>query len=332
MQTVVDISKLRHNIRRIRAVTKNEFCAVVKSDAYGHGMAVASYIEPSVDCFMAATASEAFALTAIVQKPILTLGGDITPYLRYAAPQVIPTVCDVSQLDGVIGAGYKRFSVAVNTGMNRLGANERKLACIAEYCKANGIVPWSVYSHLYGGISSAAEQTLEFDRLTADPIFKRKRHLYCSTALDLAGYGLYDMTRCGIAMYGYGVCTEACMRVRAKIVGLSRVERGRHIGYGDYVLDRDTTVATVALGYADGLRRCDKQLYLKVRDVKCPIIGMPCMDVCMVDVGGVNCKVGEFAYLIADKSDTEYLAKCYGTIVYEVLTGFNNGRTERIYL
>ena len=75
----------------------------------------------------------------------------------------------------------------------------------------------------------------------------------------------------------------------------------------------------------------DKQLYLKVRGIKCTIIGMPCMDLCMIDVTGIPCRIGEVAYLIADKEDTEYLAKCYGTIVYEVLTGFN-GRAERIYI
>ena len=60
------------------------------------------------------------------------------------------------------------------------------------------------------------------------------------------------------------------------------------------------------------------------------MIGVPCMDLCMIDVTGLDCRCGEFAYLISEKSDTEYLAKCYGTIVYEVLTGFKRG--ERIYI
>ena len=132
-------------------------------------------------------------------------------------------------------------------------------------------------------------------------------------------------------MYGYHSGMDICMKVRAKIVGLAYVSRGEHIGYGDYVLDRDALIATIRCGYADGLRRTDKQLYFKVRGVKCPIVGMPCMDLCMVDVSGLSCRVGEFAYLISEKSDAEYLAKCYGTIIYEVLTGFN-GRAERIYL
>lgn len=330
MQTVVDLSRLRQNIRKFRAITNNEFCAVVKADAYGHGIAVAKYIEPLADCFMVATADEAFELAALVKKPVLSLGGDIYPYTRVYAPQIIPTVCDVKGLDAVVKSGYERFSVAVNTGMNRLGANEQRLNEIVSYCKQNNIVPWSVYSHLYA-MSAAVEQAQEFERLTADGILRAKRHLYCSLALDLPGFNLYDMTRGGIAMYGYHTGMDVCMRVRAKIVGLSHVERGEHVGYGDYILDHDATVATVRCGYADGLRRTDRQLYFTVRGVKCNVIGMPCMDLCMIDVTGVQCRLGEFAYLISCKEDAEYLAKCYGTIVYEVLTGFN-GRSDQIYM
>ncbi|MDE6293455.1 MAG: alanine racemase, partial [Clostridiales bacterium] len=257
MQTVIDISTMRQNIRKIRSVTRNEFCAVIKSDAYGHGIAVAKNIEPVVDCFMVATADEAFDAAAIVRKSIITLGGDICPFTRVYSPQIIPTVCDVSELNAVVRSGYKRFSVAVNTGMNRLGASEDKLRDIVSYCKQNDIAPWSVYSHLYA-MSAAPEQSWEFDRLTSDPILRTKRHMYCSTALDLNGFDLYDMTRCGIAMYGYHTGMDICMRVRAKIVGLSHVARGQHIGYGAYVLGHDALIATVRCGYADGLRRTDR--------------------------------------------------------------------------
>ena len=322
---------MRHNIRKFRAATRNAFCAVVKADAYGHGVAVCKYIEPLVDCFMVATADEAVTLLALTDKPVLVLGGDIAPFTRVYEPQIVPTVCDVQQLTAILGAGYKRFSVAINTGMNRLGADEYRLNEIVAECKSRDIMPWSVYSHLYGGISSATLQASEFERLTVEPILRKNRHLYSSCALDLPGFDMFDMTRGGIAMYGYGKGMEQVMKVRAKIVSVSRVSKGEHVGYGDYVLDRDTTVATVRCGYADGLRRCDKQLYLKVRGIKCPVIGQPCMDLTMIDVTNTLCRVGEYAYLIADKDDAEYLAKCYGTIVYEVLTGFN-GRNERFYI
>ena len=72
-------------------------------------------------------------------------------------------------------------------------------------------------------------------------------------------------------------------------------------------------------------------MYMTVRGEKCPIVGMPCMDLTMIDVTNVPCRAGEYAYLISGKEDCEYLAKCYNTIIYEVLTGFN-GRAERIYM
>lgn len=330
MQTVIYTSRLRQNIRRFRAATRNELCAVVKADAYGHGLPVACYIEPLVDCFMVATADEAFGLSTLVHKPILTLGGDVSPYTRVFSPQVVPTVCDLSQLEAIISSGYKRFSIAINTGMNRLGANENTLAQMVGFCKSNDIKPWSVYSHLYS-LSAAPEQSTLFARLTADPILQAKRHLYCSHALDLSGFDLFDMTRGGIALYGYHSDMNACMRVRAKIVALSAVRRGEHIGYGDVTLERDAVIATVRCGYADGLRRTHCRLYMRVRGEKCPVIGTPCMDLTMIDVTGLSCRVGEFAYLIYEKEDAEYLAMCYNTIVYEVLTGFN-GRAERVYI
>lgn len=330
MQAVIELSRLRHNVRRIRARTGNGFCAVVKAQAYGHGSAVASYIEPVVDCFFVANFDEAMELIyGGIKKPVLVLGGDITPFTKCFNRLLVPTVSDCSQLNALLGAGYKNFSVAINTGMNRFGANESELAKIVSACETFGIAPSTVYSHIYNGVRSATDQAAEFERLTQSKLLRSCRHLYSSCALDVGGE-LYDMTRAGIAMYGYADGMDMCMRMRAKIVGLSRVPCGSHVGYGDTVLDGDRTVATVACGYADGLRRCN-DLYMRIRGQRCKVIGVPCMDVCMVDVTGVPCRVGEFAYLIYDKSDAEYLAERYGTIIYEVLTSFN-GRVERIYV
>ncbi len=323
---------MRHNVRIIKSRTKRRFCAVVKSDAYGHGAVVAKYIEPVVDGFFVATADEAWELIYMgVKKPVTVLGGDIAPFTRKYSPLVVPTVCDASQLDTLLKSGYNNFQVAINTGMNRLGANEKQLGEIVSLCKMNDVAPFGVYSHLYNGISSAPYQSELFERMTLDPILRRDRHLYCSCALDLTGFDLYDTVRCGIAMYGYANGVEPCMKARAKIISISAVEKGSHVGYGDCTLEHDSVIAAVRCGYSDGLRRTDKRLYMKVRGVKCPIVGHPCMDVTMIDVTGVDCRIGEFAYLISDREDTEFLAKCYNTIVYEVLTGFN-GRAERFYI
>ncbi|MCM1367294.1 MAG: alanine racemase [Roseburia sp.] len=331
MQLVIDLSRLRHNIRRFRALTGNGFCAVVKSQAYGHGAAIVCYIEPLVDWFLVATYEEAAEIAPIVKKPVLVLGGEIAPFLRKTEPNVIPTVFDACRLGSLLKSGCRNFSVAVNTGMNRLGANEKQMEAIKSLCRMYGVRPWSVYSHLYDGVRSAEAQSREFDRLTGDAILQKRRHLYCSCALDMRNAELYDAVRCGIAMYGYADGMDICMKARAKIVSVFKVCKGGHVGYGDHTVDRDSYIATVRCGYADGLRRCEKPMYMRVRGVKCPIVGMPCMDLCMIDVTDIRCRVGEYAYLIEEKSDAEYLADCYGTIIYEVLTGFN-GRAERIYI
>lgn len=334
MQLVIDLSRLRGNIRRIRAKLPVRFCAVVKAQAYGHGAAVAPYIEPVSDCFAVATCDEAAELAVTgVTKPILVLGGELKECLYFSEyiPQIIPTVSTAKEASLFISAGKRNFSVAVNTGMNRLGARGAELDEIVNLCKSNGVKPWSVYSHIYGGMSSAGEQATAFDTMTRDRMLCGNRHLYCSCALDLTENYMFDMVRMGIAMYGYSDCTDIALTARARIVEIARVERGSHVGYGDFVLDRDALVATVRCGYADGFRRCDKPLYMTVRGVKCPVLGQPCMDLTMIDVSNAVCRVGEYAYVIKEKADAMYLANVYGTIVYEVLTGFN-GRAERMYV
>ena len=329
MQTVVELSRLRHNVRRIKAKTGNGFCAVVKAQAYGHGATVAHAVENLSDCFFVATFDEATELIyGGIRKPVLVLGGDISPYLTHRNNLIVPTVSDARQLSALINAGYKNFSVAVNTGMNRYGANESELNKIVDICKAENTPPLTVYSHIYDGLYSAPEQAKEFDRLTTAPILRGCRHLYSSCALGIVG-NKYDLTRAGLAMYGYSDETDMCMRVRAKITAINRVPYGSHIGYGNKTLDRDRLVATVSCGYADGLRRCDG-LYMRVRGVKCEVLAI-CMDACMIDVTDAPCRPCEFAYLIYDKSDALFLADKYNTIIYEVLTSFN-GRAERIYL
>lgn len=331
MQIVVELSRLRHNIRRIRSILPQRYCAVVKAQAYGHGVSVVPYIDPVVDCFLVASYSEAEEVAFLTQKPVLVLAGEPRPLCGRSSANVVPAVYSARDAEWAIRYGCKKFSVAVNTGMNRLGADENELGRIVAVCKANDIKPWSVYSHIYGGISSAGEQSNEFERLTQDALLRGNRHLYSSCALDLRENGHFDMVRIGIAMYGFASGFETALKARAKILSIFRVERGRHVGYGDFTLDRDCVVAAVGLGYADGLRRSDRPLYLTVRGKKCRVLGSPCMDVTMIDVSDVACRVGEFAYMIADKSDVEYLAKVYDTIVYEVLTGLN-GRSERVYV
>ncbi len=332
MQIVVDLSRLRHNIRSIRSKLKNKFCAVIKANGYGHGN-IAPYIDPIVDCYLVATYAEAGeVILSGVKKPVMVLDGDLGKYDSNTDRRIIPAVSDARGAEYLIKVGCKNFSVAVNTGMNRLGADERRLSQIVDVCKMNGVRPWSVYSHIYGGMSSAEAQSNEFDRLTrGEPMLCRLRHLYSSCALDVPENYLYDMTRCGIAMYGFADGLDSAIKVRAKITAISRVSAGEHVGYGTFVLDRDATVATLRMGYADGLRRTDRPLYFTVRGEKCPVLGKSCMDMCMIDVSKVNCRVGEYAYLISQKSDVEYLAKIYDSIVYEVLTGFN-GRAERFYI
>lgn len=335
MQLVVSLSRLRGNIRKIRSIIKSRFCAVVKAEAYGHGFGVVPYIQPIVDCFAVANVDEGIRLVEMgIYKPILVLSGDSAyGYGRFKLypANIVPSVSSVKAAELVVSKN-RAFSVAINTGMNRLGANAEELDRIKRFCYDRGVKPWSVYSHIYNGCFSFREQKSLFERYTCDSFFQGNRHLFSSNVLDMPCYNsAYDMVRMGIAMYGYSSYTSLAMLARAEILKISTVSYGEHIGYGDFIADGNLKVATVGCGYADGFRRSNKPLYMTVRGKRCRVLGQPCMDMTMIDVTNVDCREGEFAYIIKDKSDAQYLADAYGTIIYEVLTSFN-GRAERIYV
>lgn len=334
MPTVeIDIAAIKHNIAYIKSKTNTKFCAVVKADAYGHGLVgTATRIEKDVDFFAVATYNEAVELAmAAIKKKILILGNDLCDALY--PNNIIPVVTSVKDIEFLRGKA-KEISIAVNTGMNRIGCLPEQLPHIIGKALEFGFKIHGIFTHLFNehDLKNCYSQLNDFLYCTL-PYRELINcfHVCASNCLVLPEIFHLDAVRAGLAMYGYGYDgVIPAMRVFADIVQINNVPTGAHIGYGDYTTDKPIKTATLRVGYGDGFRRIDGAA-VSVNGTKCPIVGNICMDMCIADVTSVPCNVGDRAYILGDKMTMNDLTRQYNTISHEVLTMFG-ARFKRIYV
>ncbi len=211
-----------------------------------------------------------------------------------------------------------RLHIKVDSGMCRLGFRDVKepLKLLTKY----GINVEGVFSHLRDDTIS---QKNTFDVLSGEVSKEYPnaiRHLASSHSLDNKQLQ-YDLVRVGISAY------SGAMSLRSQIIDVRRVKRGDRVGYGDYLVDKDTNIATVFGGYADGLFG-SKRVWID--GCECNIIGNMCMDTFMVDTKDMQCQVGQDV-LIFDKDTKDVVCKDRGTIEYMLYTSIY-GRVQRSYL
>lgn len=375
----VNLQALRHNLRVVKRHAGGACVwAVLKADAYGHGApAVARTLERAqVDGFCVALLEEAIELReAGIVAPILVMGGHYgTAHDEVVARGLVPVVHDAGQLAAF--ARLVRTGVApspvdvhlkIDTGMARLGVTMRDLPALAG--KLAGMPEVRVVglmTHLACADAPTDEETTEqmarFDEATAllarHGVRCEVRHAANSAAL-LRAQARLDAVRPGLALFGVSPRTVAgpltselrpVMRVRTEIVAIRDVEAGAPVGYGaTWRAPRPSRIATVPLGYADGLSR---QLgganqgsaprpggEVLVRGRRAPIVGAVSMDMTMIDVTGIDgadlrdevvVLGAQEGPLGRDAVGADEIAAHAGTIPWEVLTGISR-RVPRFY-
>ena len=347
---------LLHNLNAVRSrVGASRICAVVKANAYGHGArAVSSILEGAgVDFFAVATVDEGIELRLSgIKSDILILG--------YSPIDAVAEIAEYNLTQALISAEYsdslaaecKRLGVSlkvhikVDTGMHRLGFDAEDLESIfaisAHPCyKIDGIFshfstadePFdSNYTYLQGQRLLSARNYL-LRRGVRIPIC----HIANSAAVLLGGFE-FDMVRPGLMLYGYGAPgLVPVMSLTSHIVSLRRIRRGERVGYSSaFHVSRDTLVATVPVGYADGVRRDASRFGVSftVGGFDARVIGRVCMDYLMLDVTdlpGVSLfdDVILFGNLAGHTADD--LARRFSTLPYEILTSVSP-RVERIII
>ena len=337
----IDLDAIAANMAAIRQRTGKPVMAVVKADAYGHGaIPVARLLQESCSFFGVSSVLEAMELRqAGIQTPILILGH--TPPAAFPVlvkEGIRPTIYTLAGAESfsraAAAAGKKApIHIAVDTGMSRIGfqVSEESADECAKIAKLPSIEIEGLFSH-----------QMLLSRGISVPI----RHMNNSAGL-MNFENHYDMVRAGIVLYGMYPSTDvdpARLPLRPALSWHSRVTHvktlpaGREISYGGTcVLEKETVIATVPVGYADGYRRSlSSRFHVLIHGKKAPILGRVCMDQLMVDVTGIpNVKSSNPVVLVgADGEETitmEQIAAAADSFNYEFVCGISR-RVPRRYI
>jgi alanine racemase len=349
----VDLDAIAHNVGVIRsAVAPAELWAVVKADGYGHGavpVAEAALGAGASGLCVALVQEAATLRDSSIDAPILVLS-EQPPATAVDAVRlgVISTVYSIEQLDALEAAGARghRVQVKVDTGMHRVGcppSEALRLVREVERRELDG-----VFTHLAVADEPADPYTsLQLDRfdevvesIRSSGIDPGRVHAANSAGGLAHERSRHDLVRAGIAIYGIepgrGVehlCRDLrpSLSLHACISHVKRLRAGDRIGYGlRFSCDRDTNVATVPIGYADGVPRrlFETRGVVIVQGRPCPIVGVVTMDQMMIDVGDLEVAVGDRVVLIGRQGDARVRAEDWGerlgTIGYEVVCGISS--------
>ncbi|HYE58267.1 MAG TPA: alanine racemase [Rhodothermales bacterium] len=352
----VDLAALVHNARLLAAHAAPAcLMAVVKANAYGHGAAACARALESdgVEAFAVATTAEALALReAGVRGRILVFGAPFEADLAAATAHALEVnACSLGAVERIVHSGAAlRVHVKVDTGMHRLGlAPEEVPEALRRLREAPRVEVVGLWSHLATSDAHADAQARRmetFQGLAPDV----PRHLQNSGGV-LYGAGRLDaatLVRTGIALYGADPegdeAHAASAGLRPVLSLLSRVAQVRTIRAGEAVsygrtwtAPRETRLATVACGYADGLPRLlSNRGAMTIAGRRYEIAGRVCMDMTMLDLGapddpGADVREGDEVVVFgAGGISVEQVARWAETIAYEVLTGVG-ARVPRVY-
>ncbi len=362
----INLSALKANLRQVRAqIGDCPIVAVVKANAYGHGAeAVSRFLSAQkmgIRMFGVAFFEEGLALrSAGIQDPILVLTGcapDQMPDM--IEHQLTPVVFDLETLQAINAVATKKGSAVkihlkVDTGMGRLGIAPEKVRAFVQSARAcpmirlEGILTHFAEADL-DDLSFAQKQLTTIKNILADlkneGIAVPFCHLANSAAILHFKPAHLNWVRPGLMLYGYSPLKEnnelklnPIMQVKARIIALKKVSKGTAISYGrTFVTQRESRIATVAIGYADGyplsLSNCGMMI---ARGVRVPVAGRVCMDMTMLDVTDAPpLAVGDFVTVIGAEGKismwADHVARLAKTHPYEILCGIGP-RVQRRYI
>lgn len=355
----VNLSALVDNLNWYRSFMKPEtkLVCMIKADAYGAGSAeVAKTLQDHrVDYLAVAVADEGVTLRKNgITSNIMIMNPEMTAFKTMFDYDLEPEVYSFRLLEALIKAAEKEgitsypVHIKLDTGMHRLGFNPGEdMERLVERLKhQNAIIPRSVFSHFVGSDSDSfddfsARQFALFDvgsrQLQAAFDHKILRHIDNSAGIEHFPDRQLDMCRLGLGLYGINPRNNEIINnvstLKTTILQLRHVKAGETVGYSRKgTLDRDSVIAAIPIGYADGLNRHlgNRRGYCLVNGQKAGYVGNICMDVCMIDVTDIPCKEGDSVEIFGDRLPVTVLSDALDTIPYEVLTGISN-RVKRVY-
>jgi alanine racemase len=356
----IDLAALDRNVKQIKSILfpQTQLMAVVKADAYGHGAVAVSQaaLQAGASWLGVATIPEGIELReAGIEAPILLLGATHTaPQVKAIARwQLQPTICTPKQalIFSEVLAEINQFlpvHAKLDTGMSRLGTPwESATEFVQLVNRLPNLKLASIYSHLATADSpdraAMKEQHDRFERAIAQielaGINPPRLHL-ANSAAALADPDLhYDLVRVGLATYGLYpaphlrsiVRLKPAMQVKARVTQVKTIEAGTGVSYGyQFIAQRQTQIAVVGIGYADGIpRNLSNKMKVLVRGKFVPQVGAVTMDQLMLDVSAIpDLEVGEVVTLLGNDGENQITADDWaatlGTISWEILCGFKH--------
>lgn len=361
-QTVleIDLNALIDNLNFFRSLIRPEtrIMVMVKAFSYGSGMAEIARILQfhKVDYLAVAVADEGVELRqAGIDLPIVVMNPEehsfenmiefrLEPNLY--SEEIFESFRKVLQQNAVV-----RYPVhlKLDTGMHRLGFySEENIERLTEKLIAQEqMVVRSVFSHLAGADEAMHDEFtigqiqrfLKFSSMITEKLpYKVFRHILNSAGIERFPQFQFEMVRLGIGLYGVSAGNNAQIksisRLKTSVSQIRKVPAGQTVGYSRKgLISRDSEIAVLPIGYADGYdRRLSNgvgKVFVKGQMV--PIIGNICMDMCMIDVTGLQVAVGDEVELMGENIPVSGIAESIGTIPYEILTGISQ-RVKRVYL
>lgn len=316
---ILNTKNILANIEKFKA---KKICAMVKSDAYGHGMnEIVKIIEDNVDYFGVVSIREAVSVRKITDKPVL-ICSKVFDYKTCKNYDVDVMIDDEKDLLSAI-ENKNNIHLKINSGMNRFGIK-------------GSVFMWQInkileqkevdvkYLHTHFRETDSKRQThKDYEKFLQIKSNLTKKIPICFGGSGVAKYDFeYDMIRLGIAMYGYGKGMKPVEEIVSYVSKIFYASRGETIGYNRaYKVKIGGLFAVVPVGYGDGLRRClSGKFYVKINGKEYKSVGNICMDAFFVKVDEYV-QVGDEVVVMDNANDLSD-----GTINYEVLTDFSRFR------
>ena len=332
---------------------------MVKASGYGAGSyEIAKTLQDCGAAYLAvAVLDEGIELRRRgITMPIMVMNPKVVNYKSMFANRLEPEIYSFEMLDDVIMEarknGIKDYPVHIklDTGMHRMGFIEEELPELMNILNRSAeVTPRSVFSHLATAdcpdMNDYTELQLSLfekytDYMLANYPKKIMRHILNSAGILRYPQHHYDMARLGIGLYGANTLPPEMEKplavvstLRTVIIALREYKPGETVGYGRHgEIKRDSKIATIPIGYADGMNRHfgRGQISVLVNGKWAPTIGNICMDACMIDVTDIDCAVGDSVEIFGKNAPLQRLADSLDTIPYEILTSVSP-RVKRVY-
>ena len=358
----IDLKALQNNIKIIRSMTGNiKLLTIVKANAYGHGIIdMSRQLEKlNVDVLGVATVEEGVKIReAGIKMPIIVLfqhfKNESEDVCRYNLTPIISNAECLDDYDKFLRKYDKKLKlhIKVDTGLNRMGAKPKDVLSLAKKVlsyntlEIEGINTHYAASDTFDAFSKefTEKQIMVFnevlDNLKANDIKINNAHTANSAALLYYKNAHFDMVRAGIVVYGYteklhNFGFKPILNLKSKVILTRKIKAGETVSYGmTWKASKDTNIAIIPIGYADGLsRKLSNNWEVKINGKYYPIIGKICMDIVIADIGNSDDIKEEDEVLIFgddERLNANTMAKKIDSISHEVLVRIGE-RVKRIY-